>query len=89
MKEEKEKLFWVWHKDTISQEKGFIRNSPSQPEYNGRIWWFPSLGYTLWKNTHCFNSKKEAVDYAKKDVVNRIEELQKLLVSLEKPLSRR
>jgi hypothetical protein len=83
MKKDDEKLFWVWHQDKISLEKGFKRDSPSQPEYNGQLWWFPSLGWTLWKETHCFDSKREAVDYAQKDVMKRITVLQKLLIILE------
>ena len=75
---EKGKIFWLWHEDRIFKAEGFKRNSQQQPEYDGQIWWFPSIGCTLRKDEHCFDTKKNALKYAKEDIALRIKNLKEL-----------
>lgn len=77
MKEEKSKIFWLWLEDEIFKAKGFERN-PQQQEYDGQLWCFPSIGQVLWKDIHCFDTKKDALKYAKEDIALRIKNLKKL-----------
>lgn len=77
MKEEKSKIFWLWLEDEIFKAKGFEGN-PQQQEYDGQLWYFPSIGWTLWKDIHCFDTKKDALKYAKEDIALRIKNLKEL-----------
>lgn len=76
------KTFWVWHNNRIFQAEGYLANN-GQQEYNGRLWWFPDLGYTLWLDTHCFIKKEDAVKKAKQDLKLKIAGLKMVLGDLE------
>lgn len=76
MKVEREsKMFWVWHNNKLSYKKGYYCKT-CQKQYDGQLWWFPRLGYTLWLDVQCFNDKEKAVEYAKTVLKSEIKELQ-------------
>ena len=76
------KTFWVWHGNKLSQLEGYYCK-PSQKQYDNQLWWFPSIGYTLWLNIQCFTDKQKAVDIAKTMLRNDIEQLQGILKNIE------
>jgi len=57
------KMFWVWCDNKLSYEKGYYCK-PYQKEYDGKLWWFPKLGYTLWLDIQCFDNKERAIEIA-------------------------
>ena len=44
--------------------------------------WFPELGYSLWKDEHCFETRKEAKNKLIKDLKERRTDLDKKIKEL-------